>query len=112
MKRNDQLYKEIILEKSHKRELDKLKELQLCERLASQWLKDKFGEKYESSGESRWEGENSKEIINIRVTTKGKDLAATSEEVAGESTLAAPVDVKYDIRLDTICPPIETHQVK
>jgi hypothetical protein len=53
MKRNDQLYKEIILEKSHKRELDKLKELQLCGRLASQWLKDKFGEKYESSRESR-----------------------------------------------------------
>jgi hypothetical protein len=76
--------------------------------LASQWLKDKFGEKYESSRESRWEGENSEEIINIRFTTKWQDSAATSEEVVGESTLATPVNVKYDIRLDTICPPIET----
>jgi hypothetical protein len=53
MKIPDQSHKEINLEKSHKRELEKLKELQLCGRLASQWLKEKFGEKYETSRESR-----------------------------------------------------------
>jgi hypothetical protein len=53
MKRLDQSCKEINLEKSHKRELEKLKELQLCGRMANQWLKEKFGEKDESYGESR-----------------------------------------------------------
>jgi hypothetical protein len=50
MKRHDQSRKEINLEKSHKRELEKLKELQLHGRLANQWLKENFGEKYESYG--------------------------------------------------------------
>jgi hypothetical protein len=53
MKRLDQSLKEINLEKSHTRELEKMKELQLHGRLASQWLKEKFVEKYESFRESR-----------------------------------------------------------
>jgi hypothetical protein len=53
MKRHDQSWKEIDFEKSHKRELEKLRELQTHGRLANQWLKERFGEKGESSRESR-----------------------------------------------------------
>jgi hypothetical protein len=60
VKRHDQSHKEINLKKSHTRELEKLKELQLHRSLANQWLKENFGEKYESSreisGESRRDG--------------------------------------------------------
>jgi hypothetical protein len=37
--RSDQLHKEIILVKSHIKELEKLKEFQLCGRLSSRWVK-------------------------------------------------------------------------
>jgi hypothetical protein len=51
MKRLDQSQKDINLEKSHKRELDKLKELYIHGRLDNQSLNEKFGEKDESSRE-------------------------------------------------------------
>jgi hypothetical protein len=53
MKRPDQSQKEIDFKKSHKRELEKLRELQTSGRLAIRWLKERFGEKGESSRESR-----------------------------------------------------------
>jgi hypothetical protein len=56
MKRPDQSRKETNLKKSHTRELEKLKYLKLHGRMANQWLKEKFREKYESSGDSRRDG--------------------------------------------------------
>lgn len=72
-----------------------MKELQLRGRLANQWVKEMFREKYESSGESRRDGQKSKERIPIEVATEDQDSAITSAEVAGESTPVAPEDVKY-----------------
>jgi hypothetical protein len=108
MKRYDRSCKEIYLEKSHTRELEKLKELQLRGRLDSQWLKEKFGEKYESSRESRRDEEKLEEIIMIRVTIEDQDSVVTSEEVVGESTPTTPKDVKYTTEPDTIWPPNAT----
>ena len=90
MNRPHQSHKETSLEKIHTRELEKLKELQLHGRIAHQWLKEKFGEKDESSKESRQDGENSEERITIRVTTEDQDSVVTSEGVAGEPTPVAP----------------------
>jgi hypothetical protein len=77
--------------------------------MANQWLKEKFGEKDESSGESRQREENSDERINIGVTNKEKDSVITSPEVAGDPTPATPEDMKYTTRPDTIWPLNVTH---
>jgi hypothetical protein len=53
MKRSDQSQKMIDLEIIHRKELEKLWELQIRGRLASRWLKEIFGEKDESSEGSR-----------------------------------------------------------
>jgi hypothetical protein len=80
--------------------------------LVSEWLKETFGEKDKSYGESRQGGSKSKERINIRVTIKKQDSVVTSAKFVGESTHATLEDVKYNIGPDTICPPTKSPQVK
>jgi hypothetical protein len=82
-----------------------LRELHTRGRLASQWLKEKFGEKGESFGDSRRGEENSEERIKISVTPKEKESVVTSEEVVGGSDPTAPEDVKYPTGPVTIWTP-------
>jgi len=74
--------------------------------MANRWLKEKFGEKGEISGQSIRGEENSKERIKISVTPEEKDSVVISEGVAGGSYPVAPEDVKYPTKLDMIYPPI------
>jgi hypothetical protein len=50
MKSSYQLWNIIYLETTLRKELEKLQELQICRRMASSWLKERFWEKDESSG--------------------------------------------------------------
>jgi hypothetical protein len=75
-------------------------------------LKERFGEKGESSREGRREEDKSKERIKIGVTIEEQDSVVTSKEVVREPTLAVLDNVKYPTRLDMIWPPNAIPQIK
>jgi hypothetical protein len=84
----------IDLESTHRKELEKLRELHIHERLAICWLKEIFGEKDESFEGSRRAGVRIDKGVRIGTILGEQDSIVTLEGVAGESSIATSEDVE------------------
>jgi hypothetical protein len=70
--------------------------------LASQWVKDTFGDKYKSSRDSCHDEIKFVEIISIEIYTEDQDLVVTYEKVMGEMILATHEYAKYTTGFDML----------